>query len=81
MGYVILSVRRFEKPQVKKVSERRDKSSKQIQVVEDARTKGTGLKQLIHNGVLVPDAYAPQGFTLTFRGTPLKLVRSKKRWR
>jgi len=55
------------------VSERRDKTSKQIQVVEDARTKGTGLKQLIHNGVLVPDAYAPQGFTLTFRGTPLKL--------
>lgn len=32
------------------------------------------LKQLIHNGVLIPDAYAPQGFALIFRGRPLKLT-------
>jgi len=31
------------------------------------------LKQLKHNGVLIPDAYTPQGFTITFRGKPLKL--------
>jgi DNA topoisomerase-1 len=31
------------------------------------------LKQLIHNGVLVPDPYTPQGFTLTFRGQTIKL--------
>ena len=55
------------------MSERRVKTSKQVQVVEDAKTKDKGLKQLIHSGVLVPDAYLPQGFTLTFRGTPLKL--------
>jgi DNA topoisomerase-1 len=37
--------------------------------------KGTAkLKQLIHNGVLIPDAYLPQGFTITFRGKPLKLT-------
>ena len=55
------------------MSERREKTSKQVQVVDDAKTKTNGLKQLIHNGVLVPDSYTPQGFTLTFRGTPLKL--------
>lgn len=55
------------------MSERREKTSKQVQVVDDAKTKTKGLKQLIHNGVLVPDPYTPQGFTLTFRGTPLKL--------
>lgn len=33
----------------------------------------TQLKQLIHNGVLVPDPYTPQGFTITFRGRPIKL--------
>ena len=31
------------------------------------------LKQLKHNGVLIPDAYTPQSFTITFRGNPLKL--------
>jgi DNA topoisomerase-1 len=31
------------------------------------------LKQLIHNGVLVPDPYTPQGFTITFRGQVIKL--------
>src|SRR5208337_2293542 len=31
------------------------------------------IKQLIHNGVLIPDAYKPQGFTITFRGKPLQL--------
>ena len=31
------------------------------------------LKQLEHKGVLVPDPYQPQGFTITFRGQPLKL--------
>jgi hypothetical protein len=34
----------------------------------------TQLKQLIHNGVLIPDAYSPQGFTITFRGQPIKLT-------
>ncbi len=33
----------------------------------------THLKQLIHNGVLIPDPYTPQGFTISFRGTPIKL--------
>ena len=33
----------------------------------------TELKQLIHNGILIPDAYLPQGFTIKFRGQPLKL--------
>jgi DNA topoisomerase-1 len=33
----------------------------------------TQLKQLVHNGVLIPDPYGPQGFTITFRGKPLKL--------
>jgi DNA topoisomerase-1 len=32
------------------------------------------LKQLIHNGVLIPDPYQPQSFTLTFRGSPIKLT-------
>jgi DNA topoisomerase-1 len=31
------------------------------------------LKQLIHNGVLIPDPYKPQSFTITFRGKPLVL--------
>ena len=34
----------------------------------------TQLKQLIHNGVLIPDAYSSQGFTITFRGKPIKLT-------
>lgn len=54
--------------------ERREKTSNQIQVVENAKTRNNGLKHLVHNGVLVPDAYAPQSFTLTFRGAPLKLT-------
>jgi DNA topoisomerase-1 len=33
----------------------------------------TQLKQLRHNGVLIPDAYNPQGFTISYRGTPIKL--------
>ncbi len=33
----------------------------------------TQLKQLIHNGVLIPDPYTPQGFTISFRGRPIKL--------
>jgi len=32
------------------------------------------LKQLIHHGVLIPDAYTPQGFTLSYRGRQLKLT-------
>jgi DNA topoisomerase-1 len=32
------------------------------------------LKQLKHNGVLVPDPYAPQDFTITFRGRPIELT-------
>jgi intein/homing endonuclease len=51
------------------------KAPKQVQVLKDApKTSGRRMKQLIHNGVLIPDAYAPQGFTLTFRGSPLKLT-------
>jgi len=34
----------------------------------------TQLKQLIHKGVLIPDAYSPQGFTIAFRGKPIKLT-------
>src|SRR5208337_846838 len=34
----------------------------------------TQLKQLIHNGVLIPEAYSSQGFTITFRGKPIKLT-------
>ncbi len=33
----------------------------------------TQLKQLIHNGVLIPDPYVPQGFEISFRGQPIKL--------
>jgi DNA topoisomerase-1 len=33
----------------------------------------TQLKQLIHNGVLIPDTYVQQGFTIRCRGQPLKL--------
>ncbi len=33
----------------------------------------TRLKQLIHKGVLIPDPYTPQGFTITVRGRPIKL--------
>ena len=32
-----------------------------------------GLQQLIHNGVLVPDQYQPQNFTIALRGKPLAL--------
>lgn len=35
---------------------------------------GSKLKQLIHNGVLIPDRYAPQGFAITRRGHPLELT-------
>jgi len=31
------------------------------------------MKHLIHNGVLIPDAYKPQGFTIDFRGKPIVL--------
>jgi DNA topoisomerase-1 len=33
----------------------------------------TQLRQLIHHGVLVPDTYIPQGFTISFRGQAIKL--------
>jgi DNA topoisomerase-1 len=33
----------------------------------------TQLKQLMHNGVLIPDPYAPQAFVISFRGKPIKL--------
>jgi len=32
------------------------------------------IKQLAHSGVLIPDPYKPQGFTITFRGAPLILT-------
>jgi DNA topoisomerase-1 len=34
----------------------------------------TQLRQLTHNGVLVPDPYIPQGFTISFRGRTIKLT-------
>jgi DNA topoisomerase-1 len=70
-------VRRIErKPSgVRRMAERSRKESKQVQVLEGVRkASGHRLKQLIHNGVLIPDAYVPQGFTITFRGTPLELT-------
>ena len=33
----------------------------------------TQLKQLMHNGVLIPEPYTPQGFVISFRGKPIKL--------
>jgi DNA topoisomerase-1 len=33
----------------------------------------TQLKQLIHNGVLIPDPYIPQGFVISFRGKSIRL--------
>ncbi len=55
--------------------DRSGKVSKQVQVLEEPpKASGRRMKQLIHNGVLIPDAYVPQGFTITFRGTPLKLT-------
>ena len=51
-----------------------ERGAKQVQVLERVPTTGHRLKQLIHNGVLIPDAYAPQGLTIPFRGTPLNLT-------
>ena len=51
------------------------KTPKQVQILQDApKTSGRTMKQLIHNGVLIPDAYVPRGFTLTLHDTPLKLT-------
>ena len=56
------------------MTERPEKTTKQVQVLEGVpQTTGRRMKQLIHSGVLIPDAYAPQGFTITLRGTPIKL--------
>ena len=61
--------------QVTGMDERSEKVSKQVQVLEDApKTSGRRMKQLIHNGVLIPDAYVPQAFTIALRGKPLKLT-------
>jgi DNA topoisomerase-1 len=50
-------------------------TTKQVQALQDVRkTTAGGFRQLIHNGVLIPDAYLPQGFTITFRFKPLKLT-------
>ena len=62
------------------MSEPQGYSADQMPVLEGLegarkRPASTQLKQLIHNGVLVPDPYTPQGFTVTFRGQPLKLNR------
>jgi len=50
----------------------------QVQVLErpvrQKKPPSTKLRQLIHNGVLIPEPYAAQGFTIKFRGTPLKLT-------
>jgi len=57
------------------MGERSVEASEQVQVMEGAQqTSDRKMKQLIHNGVLIPDAYAPQGFEIKFRGTPLKLT-------
>jgi DNA topoisomerase-1 len=58
-----------------RMTERSDEVSRQVQVLEDVpKASGHRLNRLIHNGVLVPDSYAPQGFSIMFRGTPLKLT-------
>ena len=50
-------------------------ASEQVQVLEaPPKVAGHKMTQLIHNGVLIPDAYAPQGFTVTIRGKPVKLT-------
>jgi hypothetical protein len=57
------------------MDERSKMGPKQVQVLEDVqKASGHTLKQLIHNGVLIPDSYVPQGFTITLRGTPLNLT-------
>jgi len=57
------------------MAERSEEVSRQVQALEVPRkTSGHRLNQLKHNGVLIPDAYVPQGFTITCRGTPLKLT-------
>ena len=46
-----------------------------MQVLErEPKAFDRSMKQLVHNGVLIPDPYVPQGFTLNFRGKPLKLT-------
>jgi DNA topoisomerase-1 len=51
------------------------KASKQVQVLEGApKTSARRMKQLIHNGVLIPDPYVPHGFTIAYRGAAIKLT-------
>jgi DNA topoisomerase-1 len=41
--------------------------------MEEQVLASTQLKQLVHNGVMIPDPYNSQGFTISFRGKPIKL--------
>ena len=60
---------------MRKLAEHSQEASKQVQMLEDApKASSRTMKQLIHNGVLIPDAYAPQGFTITVLGKLLKLT-------
>jgi hypothetical protein len=57
------------------MGERSERVPKQVQVLESPpEATGHRMKQLVHNGVLIPDAYTPQGFTVTIRGKPIKLT-------
>jgi DNA topoisomerase-1 len=46
----------------------------QVQVLQGHLKSVGKLQRLAHNGVLVPDPYVPQGFTVSFRGKTLKLT-------
>jgi DNA topoisomerase-1 len=46
----------------------------QVQVLQGQLKVSAKLRQLAHSGVLIPDPYPPEGFTITYRGNPLKLT-------
>ena len=56
------------------VSEKGKDSAGQVEVLQTPLKAGNKLQQLKHMGVLIPDPYQPQGFTISFRGKPLKLT-------
>ncbi|HUK51488.1 MAG TPA: hypothetical protein VLV18_10655 [Terriglobales bacterium] len=56
------------------MSERGKDAGDQVQVIHTTPKTTNKLEQLIHHGVLIPDAYVPQGFTITFRSKPMKLT-------
>ena len=53
---------------------KRQGAADQVQILQGHLKTGAKLEELIHNGVLIPEPYVPQGFTITFRGNPLKLT-------